>query len=213
MEANILYNGKYLNEKKHNTSIFLHEDNIITIIHLVEYQNSLFKRMIEFKKYPNSENKYLSFSIHLTSTIVFSGEILLDKNSNILSSNLSYQFLKVNGTTIIETFYINFDNARKLELLYLNNKTRESSLLLKENYSKNTDIDVLLFNMINYINNMRSIRKQSLIPLIFSISQILVIEREIIDFIGKRNYPETETFINNYERIPSLKRNRQHNEN
>lgn len=213
MEANILYNGKYINEKKHSTSIFLHNDNIITIIHLVEYQNSQFKRMIEFKKYPNSENKYLSFSIHLTSTIVFSGEILLDKNSNILSGNLSYQFLKENGTTIIETFYINFDNERKLELLYLNNKTRESSLLLKENYSKNTDIDVLLFNMINYINNRRSIKRESLIPLIFSISQVLMIEREIIEYLEKSKFPETETFINNYEKILSLKRNRQRNEN
>ncbi len=213
MEANILYNGKYINEKRHNTSVFLHEDNFSTIIHLVEYQNNLFKRMIKFKKYPSSEKKHLTFSIYLTPTIVFSGEILIDENNNILSGNLSYQFLKVNGTTIIETFYINFDNERKLELLYLNNQTRENALLLRKKYPKNTDIDVLLFNMINYINNKRCIKKVSLIPLIFSISQILMLEREILEYLEKNKFPETETFINNFYRNRSLKRNRQHNEN
>ncbi len=208
MEANILYNGKCINEKKHDTSIFLHEDNIITIIHLVEYQNSVFKRRIEFKKRTNDKNRYITYSYHVAPNIVFSGELVISEE-DIITGNISYQILKPNSTSITEGYYLTIKySSYHIEhiLTYQIQRNRIDEKILSP--LSTSIIESFLFNILNGINNLHSIKNKPLFPPTPSITAIFKEEQNILGLIKDliKEYPELEDFLYHYR--PVFKRKR-----
>lgn len=199
-EESILYNGQYLLIKDTGTKIFLHVDSSLILIDLVESDSNNFRRRIEFKKKNNNSNKYITFSYYITPTIVFSGYLEVSPN-NIITGNISFQFLKENSTKILEAYYLTlYSNSYYIEYIITENiqKSFLESKIIETVTLENAE--VFLFNIINSINNTRCIKNQILIPYHISINQILREEKRILNLISSllTSYPKLQEFLDNY---------------
>lgn len=201
-EVSILYNGNFLTRKDYNNQIFLHADEFLTIIHLVEGKGNNFKKRIEFKKRANDRNKYLTYSQQITPNIAFSGELVISED-NIITGNISYQILKPNTTHIIEGYYITISQCNYfIEHIITNQIKRESTEERLITPLSTFNIESFLFNILNKINNSHSIKNKILIPISFYINKILTEEQSILDYIKTliNKYPELKAFLYFYEK-------------
>lgn len=206
-EVSILYNGEFLSIKENDTKIFLHTDNVLTLIHLVEGQEKNFKRRLEFKKKVNDSNRYMSFSYNLNSKTYFSGSLTISSNNEI-TGTISYQILIPNSTHINEGYYLTI-NSGSYYLEHIITANIEKACLEEKQISTLSiaSIEAFLFNLLNRINNLHSINNK---PLIFPpyISHILNEENNIINIIESliEKYPELEDFLKRYQQAYTRKR-------
>lgn len=206
-EVSILYNGKYITKGNNDTKIFLHVDENSNIIHLVEGTTDNFKRRIEFKKRAKDNNKYITFSNYLTPTIVFSGDLIITED-NFVIGNISLQVLKENSTNIIEAYYLRLNlTDYYLDYIITANIRRFS---IESNPIEPITlpyIEIFLFNILNKINNTRSIKNKTLIPYPISISKIFQEEQIILNIVKNLidKYPELNIFL---EQLATFKRKR-----
>lgn len=199
-EVSILYNGKYLIKDNGDIKIFLHADEYLTIIHLVEETKNSFKRRLEFKKRVNDNNKYIAFSFYLTPVLVLSGDIVITED-NFIIGNISFQILRENSTSIIEGYYLRLN----LNDYYLEHIITDNIRIFPIESSATTpltitNIDVFLFNIINKINNIQSIKNKEPILCSFRISKIFQEEQIILNIIKDliNIYPELNIFLEQF---------------
>lgn len=202
-EVNLLLNGIYLNKGDYSTSIFLHNITELTIIDLVEYQQKKFKQRIEFKKYPNNY-QCLFFSNFITPNFVFSANITLSENNEIVESFIEFQTLKPNSTNIIEAYYLDIA-SNKYSLKHIITHSIETNIILNGNIENLSlaNIDTFLFGIINTINNLRTIQNKKALPINLNINHFLRKEQEILNLVQDftTNNPDLEKFIHNYNPI------------
>ena len=211
---NILYKGRYLKSANSESSLFLQIDNSLALIHFVEHQNGAFKRRLEFKKYYSESNtKNVFFSIYITPTLVFSGNIILTNDSKLISGGISYHFLYNNSTRIEETYHITL-NERYYFLEYQKPCHSKSELLISQNVPQEIDLYIILYNILIYINNERTLQNKDLIPPGFNIFHILANEQKLLAHLEELvpEYPEIREFFKAYQSTSaSRKRNKKNN--
>lgn len=202
----IFLNGKKIIEETSNIKLFLLEYETYSLIHLIKGQGNDFRKRIEFKK-RNNDTKEISFSYLLPNWIAFSGELTIF-NTNEITGNISFQFLKINDTKIIEGYYLNLNNGKCTITNIITKDIKNQQIEIKnipQIYLNN--IDIFLFNIILQINNNHSINNKRLITPI-SISKIIGEEQSILKEVQPltSEYPELSSFITNYEKTYSRKR-------
>ena len=194
---NILHKGRYLKSANSESSLFLQIDNSLALIHFVEHQNGAFKRRLEFKKYYSESNtKHVFFSIYITPT-----------------GDISYHFLYNNSTRIEETYHITL-NERYYFLEYQKPCHSKSELLISQNVPQEIDLDIILYNILIYINNERTLQNKDLIPPGFNIFHILANEQKLLAHLEELvpEYPEIREFFKAYQSTSaSRKRNKKNN--
>lgn len=207
-EESILFNGQYLLIKDTSTKIFLHTDNTSALMHLVEGESNNFKRRLEFKKRKNNSCKYITFSYFIIPSIAFSGELKISPEE-IITGNISFQFLRDNSTKLLESYYITFGfNSYYIEHIITENIPKREIKNKQIKTPTLENIEILLFNIINEINNTRCIKNKKLIPYHISFNQILREEKRILNLISSlvTAYPQMQEFLNEYTPLERKRR-------
>lgn len=200
-EVSILVNGNYIIKENNNNKIFLHADETGFMIHLVEGINNNFRKRIEIKKRDNDNNKYIFFCYYLNPCVVYSGHVTITEDNLVVGD--------ISGTHIIEGYYLTLNTTGySLEHIITKNIDRRPLYTNKSHAITTTNIDAFLFDIINRINNRRSIKNKMVIPFSITFSHVLNEEKHILEYIESllETYPELSNFLANYHNKFNRKR-------
>lgn len=207
-EVSILVNGNYIIKKNNNNKIFLHADETGFMIHLVEGINNNFRKRIEIKKKDNDNNKYIFFCYYLNPCVVYSGHVTITED-NLVVGDISFQILESGKTNIVEGYYLTLSTTGySLEHIVTRSIDRRLLYTNRSHAITISNIDTFLFDIINQINNRRSIKNEMVIPFSITFSHVLNEERHILEYIESllETYPELGNFLANYHNKFNRKR-------
>lgn len=207
-EVSILVNGNYIIKENNNNKIFLHANETGFMIHLVEGINNNFRKRIEIKKKDNDNNKYIFFCYYLNPCVVYSGHVTITED-NLVVGDISFQILEQGKTHIIEGYYLTLSlKEYSLEHIVTRNIDRRPLYTNRGFTITTSNVDAFLFDIINQINNRRSIKNEMVIPFSITFSHVLNEERHILEYIESllETYPELGNFLANYHNKFNRKR-------
>lgn len=196
-------------KKERKTFFCRYDDSEISLIHMVEYDNNVFQKSVEFRHYQNQLESCFRFATIIAPNIFLNGEFIF-LGDKVIKGLFQIEILQMNSTSILDTFTISLqDNVYFIE--HLINHTRTSYILAsgKFDIASIWDLDIFLFNIINIINNHQSTSRKTLIPPILYISPLIKEETNALQCLKNSSNSEAKEFYNHYSSI--LKRTRTKN--